>query len=192
MSTQYIAPTDIREYAFCPRLVYYKNLLHIYERTTEPMMLGREVHDEQQITHLIPLLKVTKVLKNVELVSKRLKVAGKVDYILVTKFNEYIPVDMKLSEPYHGTAQKHHKMQLTAYSLLIEEAYKTIVKRAIIYYLRARKTIIIPITDSLKAQAKEIIKNIYRILETNIEPKVPYIAAKCKSCNYLRYCWPAK
>ncbi len=192
MNTKYISAIDITSYAYCPRLVYYKNLLHIYERTTEPMMLGKEVHDEQQITHLIPLLKVTKVLKNVELVSKRLKLSGKVDYILVTKFNEYIPVDMKWSELRHGTAQKHHKMQLTAYSLLIEEAYKTTVKRAVIYYSRARKTIIIPITDSLKAQTKEIIENIYRILETNLEPKVPYIAAKCKSCNYLRYCWPSK
>jgi CRISPR-associated exonuclease Cas4 len=191
MITQYISPTDVKEYAFCPRLIYYKNVLHIYERTTEPMELGKEIHEEEPIAHLVPLLKVKQILRKVELTSKQLKLTGKIDYILITKFNEYLPVDMKWADPHYQTAQKHHKMQLVAYSLLIEEAYKTTVKRAIIYYTRARKTIIIPITYTLKNQAKEIIKNIYQIIQTNKEPIVPY-TPKCKNCNYLKYCKPTK
>ncbi|MGC9069030.1 MAG: CRISPR-associated protein Cas4 [Thermoprotei archaeon] len=189
MIIKYISPTDVKEYAFCPRLVYYKNVLHIYERMTEAMELGKEIHKEEPITHLIPLFKVMKILKDVELTSKQLKLTGKIDYILVTKFNEYIPVDMKYADLHHQNAQKHHKMQLVAYSLLIEEAYKTTVKRAVIYYGRARKTITILITDALKKQTKEIIKNIYQMLETNKEPVVLY-EPKCKSCNYLKYCKP--
>lgn len=188
MSMKYITAIDVRDYAFCPMKVYYVNVLHIYERTTEAMELGREIHDEKPLAHLIPKLKAVKVLRNVELVSDRLKVVGRVDYIFVTKFNEYIPADMKWSNPEYGIAQKQHRMQIATYSLLIEEAYKTVVKRAVMYYLRAGKTVIVPVTDSLKNQVREAIDKIYEMIENEAEPRVRISLKRCINCSYMSYC----
>ncbi|MEM1546885.1 MAG: CRISPR-associated protein Cas4 [Candidatus Methanomethylicia archaeon] len=185
---KYITAIDVRDYAFCPMKVYYVNVLHIHERTTEAMELGREIHDEKTLTHLIPKFKAVKILRNVELVSSKLRVMGRIDYILITKFNEYIPADMKWSEPEYGLAQKQHRMQMATYSLLIEESYKTIVKRAVIYYSRAGKTIIVPITDSLKSQVADAIDKIYRMIRSEEEPKVRISLKRCVNCNYMSYC----
>ncbi|MEM1547002.1 MAG: CRISPR-associated protein Cas4, partial [Candidatus Methanomethylicia archaeon] len=131
---KYITVVDVKNYSLCPMIAYYNNVLHIYERVTETMELGKEIHDEGFLSHLIPKLKAVKVLRNIELTSGRLGLTGKVDYVFVTRFNEYVPADAKWSDPEFGGAQRHHKAQLAAYSILIEEVYRTVVKRAVIYY----------------------------------------------------------
>lgn len=152
------------------------------------MEFGREVHDEKLLKHLIPALKTVKVLRDAEITSGKLKLTGKVDYIFVTKFNEYIPADMKWSDPEHGAVRNHHKAQLVAYGLLIEEAYRTVVKRAVIHYIRAGKTITIPVTSSMKEQVMDTIENIYDMIRSGREPKVRIRGGRCESCNYQVYC----
>jgi len=188
MSMKYITAVDVRDHAFCPMKVYYVNVLHIYERTTEAMELGREIHDEKLLKHLIPTLKVVKVLRDVEITSRKLKLTGKIDYVFVTKFNEYIPADMKWSDPEYGVAQKQHRIQIAAYGLLIEDAYSVVVKRGFIHYLRAGRTVAVPITDSLKEEVKEAVKRIYEMIRSGEEPKIRVNMKKCENCNYKAYC----
>jgi CRISPR-associated exonuclease Cas4 len=185
---KYITAVDVKDYTLCPRIVYYTNVLHIRERVTEAMELGREMHDEESLKHLIPMLKVVKVLRDIEITSRKLKLTGRIDYIFITKFNEYIPADMKWSDPEHGIARKHHRAQLAAYSLLIEEAYKTVVKRAVIHYTRAGKTVTVPVTASLKNQVVEAIMKIYEMIKSGREPEVRMNKSRCENCNYQVYC----
>ncbi|MEM2195367.1 MAG: hypothetical protein QW803_13025 [Candidatus Methanomethylicia archaeon] len=69
---KYITVVDVKNYSLCPMIAYYNNVLHIYERVTETMELGKEIHDEGFLSHLIPKLKAVKVLRNIELTSGRL------------------------------------------------------------------------------------------------------------------------
>ena len=43
---QFITVVDVRDYAYCPRVVYFTRVLHLRERVTEAMEYGRERHEE--------------------------------------------------------------------------------------------------------------------------------------------------
>jgi len=185
----YITTVEVKNYALCPLIVYYTHVLHIYEPETEAMRMGKEVHSKTPLAPLVPKLKASKILKEVQLESKKLKLRGKLDTIIITKYNEYIPVEVKWSDPTPtGKAQKHHKAQLTAYALLIEENYKITVKRAAIYYARAGKIVITNITNSDKKEVKQMINKIHKIITSEKEPKIKPKSNVCINCGYSQYC----
>lgn len=186
---EYVSALDVKNYALCPRITYYMRILHLYEADTEAMKYGREYHDEAVTAQLVPLLKAVKVLRGLELLSDRLRVTGKVDYVFVTRQGEYVPVEVKWSEPApKGQVRRNHKLQLATYALLIEEVFNTTVKRAAVYYARARQTLVLHVTQSLKLEAKKAIRKIYEMISNEEEPKVKASGRICENCGYRRYC----
>ncbi|MHC1637479.1 MAG: CRISPR-associated protein Cas4, partial [Candidatus Nezhaarchaeales archaeon] len=164
-------------------------VLHLRERITEAMQYGKEQHEDPPLTPLIPKLKPIQIMRNVELTSHKLKLTGKIDTIMVTRHGEYIPIEVKWSEPKHpGKPRRQHKAQLTAYALLIEENFKTTVKRAIIYYSRSRQLMEIPLTSQDKQQIKQYIQQIYKIIQKEETPNIKQNPKQCQDCGYKLYC----
>ncbi len=187
----YITVVDVRDYALCPKIIYFTKVIHLRERITEAMIFGREFHEEPPLAPIIPKLKPKQILKNLQLISHKLRLIGKADYIIITKHGEYIPVDVKWSDPEKGDKpQRHHKIQLTAYAMLIEENFKTTVKRALIYYSRAGKLIEFKISNHEKREVKSIINRIYEAIRSEEPPKVKPNPKKCMNCGYQKYCQP--
>ncbi|RLF14408.1 MAG: CRISPR-associated protein Cas4 [Thermoprotei archaeon] len=188
---EYVTAVEVKHYAYCPRIVYFTHVLHLHERLTEAMEAGREAHDESMIAPLIPKLKASKVLKVPELASEGLRLKGKPDYIIVTKHGEYIPIEVKWAEPTkEGGVKRDHKLQLAAYALLIEDAFKVTVKRAAVHYTRANKLYIIPITPDLKREARNTIQDIHRIILSEEPPAPTRDLRKCENCGFKQYCMP--
>ena len=186
---EYITASDIKRYGYCPKIIYFTHVLHLEERVTEAMEYGREIHREKHVQPLIAKIKPSKILRNYELKSDSLKITGKPDFILVTKFNEYIPVEVKWAEEeFKGEVRRDHKYQIGAYALLIDEAFKTTVKRGYIYYLRSKRIVEVKITSSLKKEVMRIIKKIYSIVNDEVEPKVKVGKSKCENCGWRKYC----
>jgi len=88
----FITVVDVRDYAYCPRVVYFTRVLHLRERVME---YGKEQQGEVPPAPLMPRLRPAKVMKEIELTSYRLKLNGKVDAMVVTRHGEYVPVDVK-------------------------------------------------------------------------------------------------
>lgn len=189
MEKHYITASDVKRYAYCPKIIYFTHVLHIEERITEAMEYGRELHREEYILPIVSKVKPLKIIKNPELVSDRLKIVGKPDFILVTKFKEYIPVEVKWSEEeFKGEARKDHKLQLATYALLIDEKYLTNVKRGYIYYVRSGRVIEVHISYSLKKKALKAIREIYSIVRGEDEPEVKVSRGKCVDCGWRKWC----
>ncbi|MCX8205536.1 MAG: CRISPR-associated protein Cas4 [Candidatus Nezhaarchaeota archaeon] len=186
---EYISALDVKNYALCPRIAYFMRVLHVYEVDTEAMQYGREYHDEAIVAQLIPMLKAVKVLRRLELASERLRVTGRVDYVFVTRHGEYIPAEVKWAEPTSkGQVRRNHKLQLATYALLIEEAFNTTVKRIVVHYARARRTLVVHLTQGLKRETKDIIRKIYEMISSEEEPKVRVKRDVCEGCGYRQYC----
>lgn len=189
MEKQYITASDVKRYAYCPKIIYFTHVLHIEERITEAMEYGKELHKEEYILPVIAKIKPVKIIKNPELVSSKLKVSGKPDFILVTRFREYIPVEVKWSEEeFKGQARKDHKLQLATYALLIDEKYSTNVKRGYIYYVRSGRIVEVHIPYSLKKTAIKTIRKIYSIVAEEKEPEVRISREKCANCGWRKWC----
>ncbi len=188
---EHITVADIKRYAWCPRIIYFTHVLHLEERVTEAMEEGREEHDDAIIAPLMAQLKAKRVMKGLELVSDNLRIVGKPDLIIETRFGELIPVEVKsASVDPNNKAKKDHVMQLASYALLIEENLKKVVKRGAIYYLRDNRIVYINITNDLKLEAKKTIENAYKVIEKEEMPRVRQPKSKCMNCGYLMYCKP--
>ncbi|NHV99471.1 MAG: CRISPR-associated protein Cas4 [Thaumarchaeota archaeon] len=183
----FLTPTDVKRFVYCPKIIYISRVLHLEERTTDYMEFGREKHDKSIIAPLIASLKASRVLEDVEMESQRLKMRGKIDYIIVTKFNEYVPAEIKWAEA-SQSVKRDHALQMATYSLLIEENFNTVVKRGAVYYLRSKNICVLSISEDLKKEAKSIIKKISEIIDNELEPEVKVIKSRCMNCGFKNYC----
>lgn len=153
------------------------------------MEYGGELHKESYILPLAAMLKPSSIVKEPDLVSRELRLSGKPDYIFVSKFDEYIPVEVKWAEERpRGVAKRDHKLQMAAYALLVEDRYGTVVKRGYIYYVRSGKIVKVHVDSSLKLEVKKVIKRIYDIIRGEEEPRVKVGKSKCKNCGWRGYC----
>jgi CRISPR-associated exonuclease Cas4 len=151
------------------------------------MEFGKEKHDKSVIAPLLASLRVKKVFENVEMESRRLRVRGKVDYVLITKFNEYVPAEIKWAEAFKSI-KRDHALQIATYALLIEENFNTVVKRGAVYYLRSRNIHVLSISNDLKKEAKSIIERINEIIDNEVEPEVKVVKRRCMNCGFRNYC----
>lgn len=189
VEVDYITASDVKRYAFCPKIIYFTHVLHLEERVTEAMEYGSELHKEPFILPIISKVKPVKVYENLRIVSDRFRVVGVPDYILVTRFNEYVPVEVKWAEEApRGGVKKDHKLQIAVYALLIDDMFKTNVKRGYIYYVRSNKFLEVYIPHSLKVEVLKVIGKIYEIIEKEVEPKVKVPQSRCESCGWRVYC----
>lgn len=184
----YLTVTDIKHYGYCEAILYITHVLGIQESPTEYMEYGKEIEKEKYITPVIAKYKPVKILRQPQLVSKKYKINGSPDYVLITK-HEYIPLEIKWAEPAVGEkAKTDHILQLTAYALLLEEKMKKTIKKGVIFYLKPEgKLVEINISYDLKLQLINALQKMQEIIENKREPK-PAPKEKCESCNYRQYC----
>ncbi len=186
----YLTVVEVKRYAYCPRIVFITHVLHLEEVVSEAMQMGREEHSESVIAPLISRLKVSKVLRDVALVSERLKIVGKLDFLLLTRFGEYIPVEVKWAVTDREKIKWDHKLQLAAYALLVEEKLKTTVKRGYTYYMREHRLAEVTLHDSLKKLAAKTIEKIHDMVEKERDPGIKVPLSRCLSCGYKTFCRP--
>ncbi|MCS7136676.1 MAG: CRISPR-associated protein Cas4 [Nitrososphaerota archaeon] len=185
-----ITVVEVKRYAYCPRIVFITHVLHHEEVLSEAMKMGLELHEENAISPLIVKLKALRVLRSLELRSEELGLVGKLDYLVVTRMKEYVPVEVKWAESSKGRVKRDHKLQLAAYALLIDENFKTSVKRGYVYYLKDKKVAELPIDQGLKNLARKVVKRIHLMILNEEDPGVKMPMSKCIGCGYRAYCRP--
>ncbi|MGQ9469554.1 MAG: CRISPR-associated protein Cas4 [Nitrososphaerales archaeon] len=190
---EYIAISDIKQYHFCPRIIYFSKVLGVRERLTESEEKGREAHNdfhmkEKRRTTLFGLksIKPTQKWTALYIRSEKLKLHGSLD-MLIKNNDEFIPVEFKNTKA-PKKPQKGHIYQVVAYSLLIEENFHTIVKRVAIYYSKEDKILIIPLTEEMRNHVLWTLERILKIIRTEKLPETLPPESKCKSCGYLWVC----
>ncbi len=179
-----ITPTDVKQYVYCPLVVYYSRVLKLKPVLDSQQEASREKHS--RIRRPPPGIE-GKVLSCPPLYSERLNAYGEPD-LLLRQGNELIPVDYKFSRSMKGSAWPDHKYQLALYALLVEEAFSTVVKRGLIYYV-GDALVEVRITRRVKEYVKRIIKEIREMERTGIPPKVRRDPEKCSGgCGYSWAC----
>jgi CRISPR-associated protein Cas4 len=182
--TPLFTATDVKNHVYCPAITYMTHVLGLRETETEYMMYGSEVEREGIISSVIPLINAVKVIRGMPLQNGELR--GVVDYVLVTRFGDYVPLDVKWSEPSRPKAA--HVIQLTAYAMLLESAGYP-VKMGILYYVERKGSHMfrILITGELRRRLRNVIMDMKHVISGGInEAKVD--ERKCPNCNYRAMC----
>lgn len=143
--------TDVRQWRYCPRIVYYTYCQPLPRPTTYKMEEGRTRHDEVKALEERRALRSYGLTEgerhfNVPLYSQRLGLSGRLDMLIDTG-RELIPVEFKNTEE---PPALNHKYQLAAYALLVEEEMQGTVRRCFVHSIPARRSFEVPITADMR------------------------------------------
>ncbi|MDX2141346.1 MAG: CRISPR-associated protein Cas4 [Chloroflexota bacterium] len=180
--------TDLKQYYYCQRILYYHRCLPDVRPTTVKMGVAIRRHEDEpkramrRTMHLEGLEQADRYF-DVSLVSHALGLSGQVDELIVHE-GQLIPVDYKLARR-EGT---HFRVQLVAYALMAEEQYQMTVQKGLIYLIQARKTVEIRITSQLRKKVTDALVEMRRIAETERMPTPPESVKPCLECEFRRFC----
>lgn len=190
-----ITVSDVKQYLYCPKIIYFDHVLHVPKPADEKLKTGKEKHDSitakekrrKGALFYDPELDRAEKMFRVFLESSTLGLRGILDYLVRTD-NEFIPVDYKFGLSRNGGVHLNHKYQLAAYALLVEESFKTTVKRGYIHYSKDKVNVQVDLNDEIRRRALKMIREIGRIIQEQIEPIGTRNTGRCTDCEYSRYC----
>lgn len=189
----FVTPSEVIEYLYCPRFVYYMNVLKIDQNEHKRVLVnkGRDIHVLKMVhnkEYLRQKIGVKEKKIDVYLSSEKLKLVGKMDEVLFLNNGNAAPLDYKFAL-WENKIYKTLKMQQTLYALLIEENYKITVNNAYLIYIRSKNHLEeIPIRDSMKKEAISIVNEIFDIINLNYYPVKTKTKSKCLDCTYRNLC----
>ncbi len=185
----YINVTDVKQYIYCPRIVYFTYCLPVEKKRSFKMKMGSEVHD------IVAELEKRRKLKrynlsegerkyNVWLRSTNLGLSGKLDMLICTQSDLY-PVDFKNTS---GNPGDNHLYQLGAYALLVEANFLCQVKKGFIYLIPQKDARVVEFDKNFKSRVKQKIEDIKELIKREVMPKPTKNRGKCYDCEYKNYC----
>ena len=189
----YLQVTDVKQWTYCPRVVFYRYCLPRIRPITYSMQAGVQAHEEatsrEERRSLRSYgLEAGERFFDVALTSERLHLTGRIDLVIrvhTEQGEEGIVVDYKLSERQAGS---HFKLQLAAYAVMLEEAWGIPVRRAFLYHIPQRQAEAIPITASLRQKVEMTIAAIHAAIAGEMMPMPPARLGPCVACEFRRFC----
>ncbi len=176
------------QYAYCRRLFFLEWVDGEF-RHNRYTIEGAHSHRSVASSHEKNLLEdETEKTISVELSSEEEGITGKVDYI------EYygglrFPVEVKRgSLPKEGPWQDH-KIQITAYAMLLRECGCS-VDHGILYYAGSRKRVCIQITDNLVQKVRNLVAEAQKTAVQGVPPAPLKDSRKCEKCSLANICLP--
>ena len=186
---------DLKQYIYCPRVVYYHYCLPQVRPITYKMEAGLAAQEEEEVRAARRSLRIYGLRHgnseaNVSLASEALGLRGQVDVVITTQDNaksewEVIPVDYKLSR---GRLGSHFTLQLVAYGLLLEETYGMPAKRGFLYAIPRRQATEVTFTTALRSKLQRAVQAMADIVAHERMPAPVKQRAKCAACEFRRFC----
>ena len=190
---QFITPSEVMEYLFCPRFVYFMNVLKIeqHEQRRTLVNKGRDIHKLKMVQNKDYLRKkagAVDKLTDVYLSSDKLKLVGKIDEVLFLEDGSAAPLDYKYAF-WENKIYKTLKYQQVLYALLIMENFQVPVNKAYIIYTRSQNHLEeLAVTPKMLDKAKLTLDEIFKIINMEIYPKPTKAKRKCSDCTYRNLC----
>lgn len=188
-----ITISDVLEYLFCPRFIYFMYCLDIpqHEEKRFKVLKGRDVHETRRLTNTEYVRKKLNCMKKeraVFIASKKNHIKGIVDEVLFLDDGTAAPFEYKFAE-YKDKIFKTYKYQLVLHALMIQENYDIEVNRGYICYIRSNNLVKqIDFKQSDFKKGIEIIGSVIDIMEKGIYPKATKSSMKCVDCCYRNIC----
>ncbi len=184
-----IPVTDLKQWVYCERIVYYHHVLPVIGKPTFKM---KEALNAQDLIESLEMrrglqaygLETAKRRFGVWLNDAELGLSGKADLIL-EQGDRIAVVDFKLTG---GDVGENHRVQLAGYSMLAEIGYGAPAEVAFLYRIPDNSVFTIEITEPLRATVMSAVKQIREMSETQWCPPATPVRKRCVECEYANYC----
>ncbi len=187
--SQLLTVTDLKQYAYCPRVVYYERCLPHIRPRTYMMDAGKDAHEHEQdraARRTITRYDTAEGERrfNVPLVSRPLGLRGLLDEVVFTPDGKAIPVDYKLAT----SAGNNHRIQLAAYALLLEADSLYRVEYGYLYLIPTRKLVKVMITPKLRDVTQTMLHQAQTMIALEQMPPPVDRVGQCAACEFRRFC----
>jgi CRISPR-associated exonuclease Cas4 len=180
--------TDLKQYIYCPRILFYHTCLPDIRPVTVKMRAGISAHEDEHKRSARRTMCLDNILSgerqyDLSLQSAQLGLSGQLDEVIWLD-DEAIPVEYKLAR----RAGFHFKVQLAAHALLLESVYGVQVRRGLLYLIQARKTEEVPIAAKLRRAVIHALEHMRAIAEQEAIPEPTEWRQRCIECEFRRFC----
>lgn len=187
--TPVLSVNDLKQFLYCPRIVYYHWIMPVHPPTTFLMQRGHR--QEERFERLEP----RRVLYRygfdeatrhfgLEITAESLGLIGKVDLILEGP-NRVAVVEFKATA---SRLAENWKLQLCAYGILAEEHFHRPCLVGFVVLNDRDECIEVDLDDALRAQAGTVLKQVRAVVTKQEFPDPTPIRARCVQCEYCNFC----
>jgi CRISPR-associated exonuclease Cas4 len=181
--------TDLKQWAYCPRIVFYRQTMPGAGKPTYKMEEGRSAQE------MIEELEMRRTLREYGLEGARRRfgvwleddgvgLAGKLDLLLEGE-REAAVVDFKLTA---GDVAENHRLQLAGYAVLVEGALGLPVGRAFLYRIPDNRVFHVEVTGALRERVRRAVEAIRWMRNQQLCPEPTPVRGRCLECEYANYC----
>lgn len=189
MSAVALRVSDLKQWVYCPRIVFFSYVMPVDRQGTFKMAHGHKA--EEAIDQLEKRRKLTefglaegKRRFHFWCNSKQLGLSGKLD-LLIDAPEGLFPVDFKFSE---SQVHENHIIQLAGYALLLEERFQRPVEQGFIFLIPREEIVPVPLTSERKQAVHSTIEIIRQTIGREAMPEPTEVRARCDDCEYRNYC----
>ena len=184
-----IRVNDIKQYAYCPRIVFYQYCMPVEKKATWKMEQGKVAEAEIDKLEKRRKLREYRLADgerrfHVWLSSGRIGLSGKID-LLIDSPDGLFPVDFKLTT---GRPHKNHVAQLCGYALLLEDCYDREVTKGFVYLIPTNDAVVFDLTAERKKETRGVISEVRQMIEKEQMPAPTAVRNRCTDCEYRNYC----
>lgn len=181
--------TDLKQWAYCPRIVYYQHRMPGAGKQTYKMGEGKSAQD------MVEQLEMRRALREdglehavrkfgVWLENEQLGLAGKLDLLLEMPTEAAI-VEFKLTS---GEVGRNHRLQIGGYSLLVEAEMDKAVRSGFLYRIPDGRVFGIAIDETLRREVREAMDAMREVIAVGHLPEPTEVKKRCEECEYANYC----
>lgn len=182
---------DLKQYVYCPRILYYHTVLTQVRPLTYKMAAGIAAHTETEQREKRRSLRTYGLQQgerqfNVPLYAPELHLSGELDMLIETA-TELIPVDFKQSK----REGDHFRLQLLAYGRLLDVVYnpqQKAVQRGFLYLIPSRQALEVRFTPNLQRKFDKAMILLRVIAEKQEMPDPTRKHSRCIDCEFRRFC----
>ncbi len=197
--------SEIRQWLYCPRVVWFGRELGDHRPTSAMMRVGIDEEAERRRLEARRTfsqygIEALARRNQVPVWSERLRLRGLVDTLLELsattleqatsskvggKEQLFVPVEFKATM---RREQRANTVQLATYGLCIEEMTATPVKYGFLVLLPSEEVIKQPLTSGIRKSVQQISSTIKAALEGTELPRPTPHRGKCQCCEFRRFC----
>lgn len=144
---------------------------------------ANKVYGEELWQKLTP-----KIISELKIESDELMLKGIIDQIHVYE-DSYVPFELKTGRTPQDGVWPSHRIQIAAYSLLLQEHFSKQVKEGFVFYLDSRQKRHIAINPYMRDEVKQIVNEVISLLEGKELPSFCDNKNKCAKCGIKETCY---
>lgn len=188
MNAPILKVSDIKQYLYCPRIIYFTYVLPVEKKVTPKMDIGKEEHiqtarlEERRQLRVYGLNEGKRIF-NSYIYSERLGLEGILDMYVSTPKGVF-PVDFKNT----CRTALNHKYQVISYALLLEDHLRTPVRGGFVYLIPLKRSCYIEVTPDSRLFTKRLISAIRNLILQERFPILPRRSTRCIDCEFKNYC----